>query len=509
MAAKSQAEGNAALGSLACPELEGPVWEKLMPTNAGGVVSFYVAKPMGNPCGFTVIIKQALEHDTTPVVGGKMPSDSDSTDKPDVLDQELQYPGLGQYPRLRLTVDEDGARLVLEQIGITAAVTSESAASDSDSSNSVQTIAMAEGATNAGPDASGRSETYWISLNTQALEVKYGKGYHMVETTLLKFGKEDYDLLSKEERNQIKAMLLGTKPKEVSLYKHGCDKSLWSDAPAGVVEAEKQVYFDRVPLTVNPPARVQDSSLLSMYDLHIAKCTFSADLPESCQVLYRNITGPNIDLDISLPGAKFKLSDAIRSSLNRKEGLLWKTLKGKQEPEDAPLGSKSLHDYLRVTLGSNTGGSPGIPYVLEIWPKGAVSPVHNHGNVCAVIKVLHGEINVHVYNKLHAGPLDPKYEKRGDGAPDEELLTETIKKGDVTWISPNWYQTHKLSNTSDDYCATLQCYKYASDDALQWPYFDYLENDQVGEFEPNSDLDFGFMCRKVLVEYYETLISSD
>lgn len=28
------------------------------------------------------------------------------------------------------------------------------------------------------------------------------------------------------------------------------------------------------------------------------------------------------------------------------------------------------------------------------------SPIHNHGNVCAVIKVLHGSINVSMYNKL-------------------------------------------------------------------------------------------------------------
>jgi len=26
--------------------------------------------------------------------------------------------------------------------------------------------------------------------------------------------------------------------------------------------------------------------------------------------------------------------------------------------------------YLRITMGKGMGESPGIPYVLEIWPKG-------------------------------------------------------------------------------------------------------------------------------------------
>jgi hypothetical protein len=31
---------------------------------------------------------------------------------------------------------------------------------------------------------------------------------------------------------------------------------------------------------------------------------------------------------------------------------------------------------------------------------GAHSPIHNHGNACAVINVLHGDIQVDVHNKL-------------------------------------------------------------------------------------------------------------
>ena len=43
--------------------------------------------------------------------------------------------------------------------------------------------------------------------------------------------------------------------------------------------------------------------------------------------------------------------------------------------------------YLRITMGKARGESPGVPYVLEIWPRGSRSVIHNHGAVCAVIKV--------------------------------------------------------------------------------------------------------------------------
>ena len=49
--------------------------------------------------------------------------------------------------------------------------------------------------------------------------------------------------------------------------------------------------------------------------------------------------------------------------------------------------SDPLETYLRVTLGQSVGNSPGIPYVLEIWPSGHYSPIHNHGGCNAVIKV--------------------------------------------------------------------------------------------------------------------------
>ena len=148
--------------------------------------------------------------------------------------------------------------------------------------------------------------------------------------------------------------------------------------------------------------------------------------------------------------------------------------------------------YLRVTVGRDRGSSPGIPYVVEIWPRGSESPIHNHGNAFAVIKVLFGEIKIHIYNKTWE-----------TAETQQELQSFTAERGDVTWISPNWYQTHKLSNESQQYCATIQCYKYGPEDELRWPYFDYLDGSEEGvqEFLPVSDFDFKKLRIALLEEY--------
>ena len=49
--------------------------------------------------------------------------------------------------------------------------------------------------------------------------------------------------------------------------------------------------------------------------------------------------------------------------------------------------------YVRVSVGLPCGTSPGIPYVMEIWPPGHFSPIHNHGNAFGVVRLLHGSIS--------------------------------------------------------------------------------------------------------------------
>ena len=140
------------------------------------------------------------------------------------------------------------------------------------------------------------------------------------------------------------------------------------------------------------------------------------------------------------------------------------------------------------------GNSPGIPYVLEIWPKNHGSPIHSHGNSYAVIKVIHGGLTISIYNK-HV-----KSEN------DKSLLDYDVKQGDVTWISPNWYQTHKLWNNTSDYCVTIQCYQYGDNDCHHWPYFSYISSKGMSEdFLPTSDFTFREMREEVLKEYQNYL----
>lgn len=132
--------------------------------------------------------------------------------------------------------------------------------------------------------------------------------------------------------------------------------------------------------------------------------------------------------------------------------------------------------YLRITLGENAGESPGVPYVLEIWPAGHFSPTHSHANAEAIIKVLHGDIEVQLYPYL--GP---------SAAP---FATADFTAGDVLWISPTLNQTHRLTNRGAAPCVTVQCYAYDRGDRAHYDFFDYLDKSDVKQYTPDSDMEF-------------------
>ena len=95
-----------------------------------------------------------------------------------------------------------------------------------------------------------------------------------------------------------------------------------------------------------------------------------------------------------------------------------------------------LETYLRITLSENNGESPGIPYVMEIWPVGHYSPIHNHGGSSAVVRVLNGKINVKLYPFLC-------YDDKDGVEPFKEVQ---VIKDEITWISPTLNQIHQLHN---------------------------------------------------------------
>ena len=254
----------------------------------------------------------------------------------------------------------------------------------------------------------------------------------------------------------------------------------------GVEVTEPKVDFDKNPFIRNIPPKVLDSSKVNLFILDEGDFIFSASLPPACKELYQNIVGCELNYPAEVEDVK--LSDAIRYSINAKNGILRKKLESKEGEFGSPKET-----YLRVTLGHSLGRSPGIPYVLEIWPAGHCSPIHNHGNANAVIKVLFGSIHINIYNK-QASTTEAKPLKEFDA-----------HAGDITWISRNWYQTHKLENITDDFCATIQCYNYDAGDKTHWPNFDYVsENETIEEFLPNSDFSFRKMRTDVLEEYKQS-----
>ena len=253
----------------------------------------------------------------------------------------------------------------------------------------------------------------------------------------------------------------------------------------------EQWTFEASPFMGNWPAVVVDSSEVSILDMDSGLVMLSASLPSECSVMYRNVA--NLKLEHPGDPEGDKLWSAIGYSMNTKGCILYEKLQEKA----GEFGSNDmLMTYLRIGLGDKHGNSPGKPYVLEIWPSKHFSPVHDHGNTYAVIKVLYGEIKINIYNK-HAIAVP-----RAENEEIPMVKAFTARTDQITWISPTFNQIHKLHNMSKDFCVTIQAYKYGDDDNAHWPYFDFeMPNKDIGNFLPFSDFTYTEMCEQVLNEY--------
>ncbi|MCU0435874.1 MAG: cysteine dioxygenase family protein [Bacteroidia bacterium] len=242
----------------------------------------------------------------------------------------------------------------------------------------------------------------------------------------------------------------------------------------------------RDPVQNHVPMKVKGMDELTITDVASAAFMPKANLNSIGQQLYENVAGKKFVLnDDDFPD----FAQAIEYSIATPGCWCYETLKTKSDNKPAGL-SKQI--YLRITLGQNGGESPGIPYVMEVWPPGCFSSIHNHAGANALIRVLHGEIKVHLYPYLGA----PKtYNPEG----------AVFGKGDVTWISPTLNQFHQLVNPNPDgpSCITIQCYMYDADDSGHYGYFDYIGADnQVTSYEPGSDCDF-LKFRKIIRKEWE------
>ena len=339
---------------------------------------------------------------------------------------------------------------------------------------------------------------YWFSYDRDIMVLKYGKGYQMEETTLLTYDflKDAKDAKDKEKVwKEYKSFFTAEIKKKVVVF--GIPK-----LKGGLIDYTPLFQFRPNPLVGNYPALVKDSSTVTLFDLDRGQFMFSSSLPPACRELYGNIK----NLILEYPeNPVLKLSDAIRYSIVTEGKTLYKKLQDKKNEfsEDKEKEGNIKETYLRITLGPDVRTGPGVPYVLEIWPSGHYSPVHNHGNTCAIIKVLFGRITISLFNQQTSPPAEkPEFLKKFDA-----------KEGDITWISPDWFQTHQLMSNTDDFCATIQCYRYTDDDTIHWPGFDHPsegtdEEGHLDVFYPNSDFTFLQMRSLVMQEYQEYLSGS-
>jgi predicted metal-dependent enzyme (double-stranded beta helix superfamily) len=211
-----------------------------------------------------------------------------------------------------------------------------------------------------------------------------------------------------------------------------------------------------------------------------------ANLPTTSKKLYDCISGPNFTLNTEdFP----EFYQAIEYSLATPGLWCHETIKKKANEfnKDKPDEAET---YLRITLGQNNGESPGIPYVMEIWPAGHYSPVHSHAGAEAVIRVLEGDINVSLFPFLSASV--------------KPFTKGNFIKDDVMWISPTLNQTHQLKNLGDKTCVTIQCYMYDGNDNRHYDYFDYLDNQGVvQQYTPDVDMDF-LQFKELMLEEWVT-----
>jgi len=306
---------------------------------------------------------------------------------------------------------------------------------------------------------------YWFSIDSQNQQLYAGIGETRLDTVIYKFE---------------------------FIKKSGTTRDFLSSlTQLDISEGVKALRLLRDPITMPIPMLIKASETLTMNDVAEGKILPSASLTPVNKKLYDYVSGKNFVLDDKdFPD----FSKAIENSIAT-PGLWCNTRLKEKSTEFSKDNPNILETYLRITMGQNSGESPGSPYVMEIWPIGHYSPVHSHAGANAIIRVLHGNIHVRLFPYL-----SPKVESFGSA---------TFKKDDITWVNTTLNQTHQLINpkSNNKTCITIQCYMYDEADNGHYDYFDYIDADGIKQqYEPDSDMDF--LAFKALMKQEWMLTSS-
>jgi hypothetical protein len=299
---------------------------------------------------------------------------------------------------------------------------------------------------------------YWFSVDSQNQKLQAGIGEPRIENVVYTYQFSNADKSIWEVNKTFLESLICV---------NASDKNI------------KPLRLLRDPITRSVPLLIKNTDDLTMS--HIANNQFlpKCHLSSVAQQLFDCISGKKFVLnDSDFPD----FSKAIEYSIVTPRMWCYERLKEKSNEFNKDIPN-ILETYLRITLNENNGESPGIPYVMEIWPVGHYSPIHNHGGSSAVIRVLNGKINVKLYPFLC---YDDK-----DGI--EPFKQVDVVKDEITWISPTLNQVHQLHNlnSNKDTCITIQCYMYETEDNKHYDYFDYIDyKGNKQNYEPDSDMDF-------------------
>ncbi|CAF1341140.1 unnamed protein product [Adineta steineri] len=300
---------------------------------------------------------------------------------------------------------------------------------------------------------------YWISLFSTARNVKYGIGE--VRPSFSVFNIE----LPENELQLIKEIYY------LHFKVNNNDQML---TQLNNLKEDFRIFIGASPVLHELPLFIIPQEKYTLEDTTCHTAISDLKLERPLRDLYYSVINFKLNTDDFSD-----LTDVIERSINNPKGWCYKKLKEKAERFGK---SNPKATYLRLTVGERKGDAPGHNYVIEVWPPGHYSPIHNHSNAYAIIRVLFGEILVRLYPALTLNVNQYK--------PIEQIC----KEGRVTWMSPNLNQTHQLKHL-DLYgkpCITIQCYMYGKDDRVHYEYFDYLSNDEhsIGHFDPKSDMDF-------------------
>ncbi|UJR29399.1 hypothetical protein I4U23_010611 [Adineta vaga] len=320
----------------------------------------------------------------------------------------------------------------------------------------------------------GNWHRYWISFYDNNRNIKYGIGEIRPS-----FAVFNINLSKEEEKYELMKDIF------YIYIKLNHDNQMLTN----LKDFQKQFRFfiGKQPILYDPPLFVIPAD---QYDFQVKhKYLPPSKLEGPCRDLYDNVINFKLNTD-EFPN----LTDVIETSIRNPDGWCHKKLVEKA----SRFGKPNMRaTYLRITAGYREGNAPGHTYVIEIWPPGHFSPIHNHSNAYAIIRVLHGEILVRLYPTLTLN------------AHQYEPIEQICRQGSVTWLLPNLNQTHQLKHVDlvGTCCITIQCYAYGPEDTKHYEYFDFIANDKqsIGHFDPTSDADY-YQFRQIMLEERNKLL---